>query len=67
MADTPTPEQIENARAAGWDPEDGPPPDGWDAHGSPPVEDPNLGNNGVPAPEPGDPDYVATPESEGGQ
>jgi hypothetical protein len=47
MAD-PTPEQVENARRAGWDPDLGEPPAGWDAHGTPPTDDPELGNNGVP-------------------
>jgi len=44
---------IEAARLAGWDPADGPAPY---SHGLPPAVDPNLGNNGVPAPQPGDPD-----------
>lgn len=61
METEPTAEQIENAKAAGWDPADGEPPGGWDAHGEPPADDPNLGNNGVPAPAPGDPDYVEPP------
>lgn len=63
--DDPTPEQIEASRLAGWDPgqpgdPDYPkaPPDGWDAHSLPPEDDPALGNNGVPAPQPGDEDYV---------
>lgn len=57
----PTDEQIENARLAGWNPDDGEPPDGWDAHTAPPPIDPALGHNGVPAPVPGDPDYVEGP------
>lgn len=62
METEPTPEQLANAIAAGWNPDDGEPPDGWDSHGTPPAEDPNLGNNGVPAPQPGDPDYVGPGE-----
>lgn len=54
----PTPEQIEAARLAGWNPEDGEPPCGWEGHTLPPVDDPELNNNGVPAPEPGEPDYT---------
>jgi hypothetical protein len=45
--DQPTAEQIENARKAGWDPDLGPPPGGWDVHGTPPPDDPELGNNGI--------------------
>lgn len=29
----PTPEQLERARRAGWNPNDGEPPEGWEAHG----------------------------------
>lgn len=29
----PTQEQIDNAKRAGWDPADGVPPGGWEAHG----------------------------------
>lgn len=57
MATEATEEQIQNAINAGWDPgspgdEDYPrePPYGWDAHGTPPPIDPDLGHNGVPAP-----------------
>lgn len=32
----PTKAQLENAIAAGWDPDDGVPPGGWDAHGKDP-------------------------------
>lgn len=35
----PTEEQIQNAKMAGWNPDDGEPPEGWDAHGSPPGDD----------------------------
>lgn len=47
MAADPTPEQIEAARLAGWDPEDGEPPDGWAAHVLPPEVDPDLNHNGI--------------------
>lgn len=44
------------AELAGWVPSspDEAPPEG---HGLPPSDDPALGNNGVPAPQPGDPDW----------
>lgn len=48
-------EETEAARLAGWNPDDGPAPN---EHSLPPEEDPDLGNNGVPAPKPGDPDYT---------
>jgi hypothetical protein len=35
----PTQEQIDNAKRAGWNSDDGEPPEGWDAHGSPPGDD----------------------------
>lgn len=56
--DEPTPEQIEAARLAGWNPDHGEPPVGWEGHTLPPDEDPDLGNNGVPPPGPDDPVYV---------
>jgi hypothetical protein len=61
MANEPTPQQIENARRAGWNPDDGEPPYGWDAHGTPPEVDPDLGHNGVPAPHPDDDDFDQYP------
>lgn len=51
--------EMEAARLAGWNPEDGPPPN---EHTLPPVTDPELGHNGVPAPKPGDPDYLGVGE-----
>jgi len=44
---------MEAARLAGWT-EPQPPPE---THTMPPAIDPALGNNGVPAPKPGDPDF----------
>lgn len=49
-----SPEDMEAARLAGWNPADGDPPH---AHAMPPAIDPELGHNGVPAPVPGDEDY----------
>lgn len=56
MTNTPaTSEEVERAaRLAGWTPEMGPMPTG---HGLPPEDDPELGNNGVSAPKPGDADF----------
>lgn len=41
MSDDPA---MEAARLAGWNPEDGPPPN---EHALPPSDDPALGNNGI--------------------
>lgn len=39
-----TPEEMEAARLAGWNPADGDPPN---KHAAPPPIDPALGNNGI--------------------
>jgi len=54
MTGAPEP-NTDAARLAGWDPADGPPPF---EHAIPPGVDPELGHNGVAAPQPGDPDYT---------
>jgi hypothetical protein len=54
--------RIEAARRAGWDPDDGPAPH---EHALPPPIDPALGHNGVPAPQPGDPDFPGEPPVSG--
>lgn len=56
----PTPEQLEAAKRAGWNPADGEPPVGWDGHTLPPEVDDELGHNGVAPPGPDEPVYVAS-------
>lgn len=51
-------ERIKAAKLAGWD-GNGPVPD---VHGLPPEIDQELGHNGVPAPQPGEPDYTGEAE-----